>query len=237
MNLLHRHIFWSVATTCAAAVGLFAAVLILGNVFNDMISFVLAGQMAPYTFFYLMGLLVPDVAVYALPMGVLTGVLLVLGRMSAQGEVTAMQAAGLSVGYIARPIIVFGVLAALFSVVVNFEFMPRAHTAYKQILAEAVQKNPLSFIVAKTFVRDFPNLVLFLEEKNGAQLHDIWFWRLDKESRVREFGRAAAAEVSFDENEGELNLILRDVVAEAGAPKIQRITENFWGLRRLVRYR
>ncbi|WP_221029849.1 LptF/LptG family permease [Actomonas aquatica] len=214
MNLLQRHLFWSVGGTCLAAVGLFAAVLILGNVLKDMMSYLLAGQIDVATFGLLMGLLVPYVAAYALPMGMLTGVLLVLGRMSAQQEITAMRAAGMSMGLIMRPVILLGVLGALVAGVVNFEFMPRARSAYKQILADAVQANPMSFIVPKTFVRDFPNVVFYVDEKEGTQLRDIWFWRLDDDKRVREFGRAAAGEVTFDEEAGALNVVLRDVAGE-----------------------
>lgn len=201
--------------TCLASVGLFAAVLILGNVLKDMVGFVMAGQIGLDTFFYLMGLLVPYVAAYALPMGVLLGVLLVLGRLSAQHEITAMRAAGMSFVYIARPVLVFGVLAAAAALVINFEFMPRARTAYKKILADAVQANPLSFIVPKTFVRDFPNVVLYVDEKEGPVLRDVWFWRLDKQNRVRELGRAKEGELFFDEENAALEVILRGVAAEA----------------------
>jgi len=215
MNLLHRHIFWSVLTTCLASVGLFAAVLILGNVLNDMVGFVMAGQIGLDTFLYLMGLLVPYVAAYALPMGVLLGVLLVLGRLSAQNEVTAMRAAGMSLVYIARPVLILRGMASALALIINFEFMPRARMAYKQILAEAVQANPLSFIVPKTFVRDFPNIVLYVDEKEGAVLRDVWFWRLDKQDRVREFGRAAEGALFFDEENSSLEVVLRNVTAEA----------------------
>lgn len=215
MNLLHRHIFWSVLATCLAAVGLFAAVLILGNVLKDMMGFMLAGQIEPLTFLYMIGLLVPYVAAYALPMGMLAGVLLVLGRMSAQQEITAMRAAGLSLFYVARPVVILGVLATAAALFINFEFMPRARTAYKAILADAVQTNPLSFIVPRTFVRDFPNVVVYVEEKQGAELQDIWFWRLDDESRVLESGRAKSGRVEFDEDAAALKVTLREVTAEA----------------------
>lgn len=215
MNLLHRHIFGNVATTCMSSVGLFAAVLILGNALNDMVGYLMAGQISLGMFFYLIGLMVPYVAAYALPMGVLLGVLLVLGRMSAQQEITAMRAAGLSLGYIARPVLVFGCLASIMALIVNFEFMPRARMAYKQILADAVQTNPLSFIVPRTFVRDFPNLVIYAEGKEGTVLQDVWFWRLDDEQRVLEFGRAQEGELSFDEENSMLEVMLRDVSAEA----------------------
>jgi len=215
MNLLHRHILWSVLATCLAAVGLFAAVLILGNVLKDMMAYLLAGQIEPLTFLYLMALLVPYVAAYALPMGMLAGVLLVLGRMSAQNEITAMRASGLSLFYVARPVVLLGLLATMVALLINFEFMPRARTAYKAILADAVQTNPLSFIVPNTFVREFPGVVIYVEEKEGAVLRDIWFWRLDDENRVQESGRAKSGEVRFDQVTAALEVTLRDVMAEA----------------------
>lgn len=215
MNLLHRHIFWSVLATCLASVGLFASVLILGNVLKEVMPRMLAGQIEPLTFLYMIGLLVPYVAAYALPMGMLAGVLLVLGRMSAQQEITAMRTAGLSLAYVARPVILLGVLATMVALLINFEFMPRARTAYKAILADAVQTNPLSFIVPKTFVRDFPNMVVYVESTEGAELHDIWFWRLDDENRVQESGRAKSGRVEFDEATASLRVTMREVSAEA----------------------
>ena len=214
MNLIQRHLFWSVATTCAAAVGLFAAVLILGNALKDMMGYMLDGKLDPGTFMLLVGLLVPYVAAYALPMGMLTGVLLVLGRMSAQQEITAMRAAGMSMGMIMRPVLLLGVLGAMAALIVNFDFMPRARTAYRGILSDVVQQNPMSFIAPKTFVRDFPGVVFYVDEKQGNELHDIWFWRLDKEQRVREFGRARSGVVIFDQEEGALNVVLRDSSGE-----------------------
>lgn len=215
MNLLHRHIFWNVATTCLAAVALFGAVLMLGNAVKDLLGYAMAGQITPGTFLQLVGLLLPYVVAYALPMGTLTGVLLVLGRMSASQEVTAMRAAGLSLGYIARPVLIFGVVAAAAALVINFEVMPQARTAYKRIVQETVQSNPLSFIVPKTFIRDFPKVVLYVEEKQGTELRDLWIWQLDNEDRVRAFGRAQTGVIDYDPDSAVLQVILRDMAMEA----------------------
>ncbi len=120
MSLLHRHIFLSVLGACAAAVGLFAFILIVGNMLKDLLPFVMGGQLSPGTFLKLVGLLAQIVAAYALPMGVLTGVLLALGRMSAQNEITAMRAAGLSLLYIARPVLILGIAGAVLCGFINF---------------------------------------------------------------------------------------------------------------------
>ncbi|HEY0945259.1 MAG TPA: LptF/LptG family permease [Opitutaceae bacterium] len=224
MHLLHRHIFWGVLGTCGAAVGLFAFVLIVGNALKDLLGYVATGQIPPETFAKLLLLLVPYVCAYALPMGVLTGVLLVLGRMSAQQEITAMRAAGLSLGYIARPIFVLGTLGVVAGLGVNFYYMPLARTAYKQTLADAVQKNPLSFIVPKTFIRDFPGIVVYVGEKDGALLRDFWVWELDSRKRVRTFARAQTGRFDYDAEQNKLTLTLANVTAET---RDENDPENF----------
>ena len=102
MNLLDRHIFRSVLLTCAAAVGLFAFVVAVPNVVRDLLGPFLAGQFGAATFARLVALLFPFAISFALPMGILTGVLLTLGRLSADSEITAMRAAGISLLRIAQ---------------------------------------------------------------------------------------------------------------------------------------
>ena len=82
MNLLDRYIFKSVLGTCLAAVALFTFVLTFGNVVRDLMAHVLAGQLPAMTVARLIWLWVPSMAIYSLPMGLLTGVLLTLGRLS-----------------------------------------------------------------------------------------------------------------------------------------------------------
>lgn len=195
--------------------GLFAFIMMVGNVLKELLPYLLAEQLPWETFFRLCGLLLPTVAVYALPMGVLTGVLLVLGRMSAQNEITAMRAAGLTLAYVARPIVWLALGGLMLGLVVNYWFMPVARITYKRMLADAVRQNPLSFIVPKTFVRDFPGVVLFVGRKeSGNRLRDIWLWQLDKQQRVVRSGRAVSGDVRFDEAANLLVLTLREVTGE-----------------------
>ena len=188
--------------------------LVVGNMLKDLLPFVMGGQVTPATFLKLVVLLAQIVASYALPMGVLTGVLLVLGRMSAQNEVTAMRAAGLSIGYIAQPVLLLGLAGAVACAFINFYSMPKSKTAYKRILAEAIQRNPLSFIVPKTFIRDFRGVVLYVGQKNDSLLQDVWMWELDEQNRVVRSGRAATGKVDFDDAEGRLVLTLGQVSFE-----------------------
>lgn len=215
MGLLQRHIFASVAGACLAAVSLFAFVLIAGQGLRDLLGYVVAGQIHPETALRLLGLLLPYVAVYALPIGLLTAVLLVLGRMSSQQEITAMRAAGLSLGFIARPIWLIAAGAAVLSLALNFYVMPAARTEYRATLVAAVRQNPLNFIVPRTFVRDFPGFVVYVGERRGAELKDFWLWEVDAQKRVLSVARARTGEIDFREEDNRLVLTLRDVSVEA----------------------
>lgn len=214
MNLIHRHIFANVLLTCAASVGLFAFILLLGNVLKDLLAHVLAGQLSWQSVVYLTALTFPVVVSYALPMGMLTGVLLVLGRMSSDREITALRAAGMSVAWLSAPILFSGVLGVLLTLVINFQFMPLAKVAYETELANAVRQNPLSVILPKTFIRDFSGYVFYAGEKKENVLKDFWLWELDSKNRVKRFTRSDAAKVTFDESRQALVIILLHGQAE-----------------------
>ena len=214
MNLLDRYIFKSVLFTCAAAVSLFAFVLIVGNAMKELMGYVLAGQIDLLMLGRLLALLVPFVVTFALPMGVLTGVLLTLGRLSADSEITAMRASGISLARIARPVIILGLLGATTALYVNQIAMPWARATYRRDLAAAVRANPLSMIVPRTFIRQFPGFVVYVGDKKGSVLHDLWFWQLDKRQRAVRVVRAAEGSVSYDEAANALVLTLRGAHVE-----------------------
>jgi lipopolysaccharide export system permease protein len=208
VNLLDRYIFKSVLATCTAAVAVFAFVLIVGNVIKDLLNYFLAGQIDAVTFTRLSLMLVPFVVSFALPMGVLTGVLLTLGRLSADSEVTAMRAAGLSLRRVARPVILLGLLGGLLALYINFEAMPAARMQYNRERAEALRANPLNLIVPRTFIRDFPGVTVYVSDKQGSVLKDIWLWELDATGQVIRFARADSGRVNYDEENNALVLTL-----------------------------
>ncbi len=224
MNLIHRHIFANVFLTCGAAVAMFGFVLMLGNAMKDLLGPMLAGQLTIETFIRLVGLLVPFVFSYAVPMGMLTGILLVLGRMSSDREITALRSSGLSVAWLSAPIILLALLGVGAGLLINFQFMPLARLAYKREFAEAVRLNPLSFIVPKTFIRDFPGVVLWVGEKNDTRLKDFWLWELDGQNRVKRFARAESGRLDFDMASNKLRLILEHAQIEV---RDEKDPENF----------
>ena len=208
MNLLDRHIFKSVLGACVGAVALFGFLLMLVNTLRDILAPLLAGQLDAGIAVQLLLMLPLTVAQFALPMGMLTGVLLTLGRLSADSEIVAMRAAGIGLARIARPIFLLGALGGLLCLFTNFYAFPKAKVKYERELSAALRRNPLSFIVPKTFIREFKGCVIYVGAKEGTVLRDVWFWKLDDRQRMVQLVRATSGRIDFDEATNELVAVL-----------------------------
>lgn len=214
LNLLHRHVLKEVLVSTALAMGLFVFVLLLGNAMRDIAELVAAGKLDFIVFLKLIGLLIPYVAAYALPLGVLTGTLMALGRLSSQLEITAMKSAGISLYQIASPVFVISFIGMIAGVVVNLHYAPQSRLAYKQLMVSAISENPIGFIEERRFVREFPGYVIYMGDRDGPVMKDFWIWELDDEKRVKLFLRAKEGEINFDQTNNALVLTLRDGTAE-----------------------
>lgn len=214
LNLLHRHVLREVLVSTGLAMGLFVFVLLLGNAMRDIAELVAAGKLDFIVFLKLMGLLIPYVAAYALPLGVLTGTLMALGRLSSQQEITAMKSAGLSLYQIASPVFLISFIGMVAGVVVNLHYAPQSRLAYKQLMATAVSENPIGFIEERRFIHEFPGYVIYMGGQDGSLMKDFWIWELDEEQRVKLFLRAKEGELDYDEANSALVLTLRDGTAE-----------------------
>ena len=214
LNLLHRHVLKEVLVSTALAMGLFVFVLLLGNAMRDIAELVAAGKLDFMVFLKLMGLLIPYVAAYALPLGVLTGTLMALGRLSSQQEITAMKSSGISLYQIASPVFVISFIGMIAGVVVNLHYAPQSRLAYKHLMVSAISENPIGFIEERRFIREFPGYVIYMGDRDGPLMKDFWIWELDDEKRVKLFLRAKEGEINFDKTNNALVLTLRDGTAE-----------------------
>ena len=214
LPLLHRYLLKEILAATALAMGLFVFVLLLGNLLRDVAGLVAAGKLGILVFLKLVGLLIPYVASYALPLGVLTGTLMAFGRLSSQKEITALKSVGLSLYQIASPVFFIAFIGMVGGVLVNLQYAPKSRIAYKQMMINAVSKKPTEFIEKRRFINEFPGYIIYMGDQEGPLMKDFWIWELDEEQRVKLFLRAREGEINFNRVENKLMLVLRDGTAE-----------------------
>ncbi|MDX2188026.1 MAG: LptF/LptG family permease [Opitutaceae bacterium] len=209
ISVLRRHLLSATFVSVGGAIAFFAFVMATVNMLRDLLAYFLDGRLPVLLFLKLSWLLFPYVVTYALPMGMLLGVLLVLGRMSADNEITAMRAAGLSVARICAPLYLLAILGAGFALFINFKVMPEARVAYHAQFDQTIRSTALDFIKPQTFVRNLlPNKVLYVGAKEGDTLKNFWLWESDPQGRVIRVWHADEAKPRFEAEEATVELEL-----------------------------
>lgn len=111
-----------------------------------------------------MATLLPQALSLTIPMAVLLGILVGFGRLSADREFVAMQACGVSLLRLLRPVLLVaavGTAAAAYQIIVA---LPNANQSYREIvyvlLATRVENN----VKPRIFYEDFPNKVIYVRD-------------------------------------------------------------------------
>ena len=113
MGLLGRSILREIISGAFLGTVLFTFVLFLQRV-NLLFEQLVRGSASISTVGYLLMLIIPFTLTFTLPLGVLAGVLIALSRMSSDGEITAMRAAGIPSRKVLTPVILFSVFGMFF---------------------------------------------------------------------------------------------------------------------------
>lgn len=218
MRILDRHVLKETALASAAATAAFVFVMVAGNVLQQVAEALATGRVNAAQGLELVILLFPGVIPYALPMGVLTGVLIALGRMSSQQEITAMKASGLGLMRIARPVLLLAFSLTALAAWLNLEVAPRANTEYRRLLVGSVKENPTSLITPGELNRQFKGLVIRAGSRDGDILKDFWLWRVDERGKLVQAIQASEARIDrIDKPDGEvfLRVTLKDAKMES----------------------
>src|SRR5260370_40982871 len=104
-------------------------------------------------------------------MGLLTATLLVFGRFSADQELTAARASGISLLTLITPVLLLSLLCCGLSAWFNMELGPRSRVAYLELKREVRDEMIDKFqLPADTFIHDFPGYTLYLGKNDDGHL-------------------------------------------------------------------
>ena len=197
MKTLHRYLVGQVIASLLMTVAVFTLVFLLFNLLNDILAFLVRGHASFLIVLEAMGLLIPFVMVFALPMALLTATLLVFGRFSADQELTAARAGGFSLLSLAWPILVLSLLFCGICAFVNLDFGPRSRVAYKDLRFKFQARVSEVLLPEGVFIKDFKDTIIYVGRNDGGRLQNVTVALLENGTNSALF-RAASGEVSND---------------------------------------
>jgi lipopolysaccharide export system permease protein len=213
VKTLHLYILRQVLATLFMTVVVFIFVLLVGNALKQVLDLLVGGQANAGLVVKAVGLLMPYVGAYSLPMGMLTAALLVFGRFSADNELTAVRASGISLVSLVMPVLLLSLVLCGFSAYVNLELEPKTRAQFKQLIAQA--KFDLSSVQLPEgrYIRDFPNVIFYVGKNNGGNLQDVTVMYLPDKTNVASTLVAKRGKVWMDDVTRELHIKLFEAQA------------------------
>ncbi len=208
MKLLDRYVTRQIIVTASFAVAILSVVLVLGNVFKQLLD-LLVNHSVPIEFILtFIGYILPFSLTFTIPWGFLTAVLLVFGKMSAENELIALRSNGVSVPRVCLWVFVLSIVCTGICLWINVDIAPRAQVEMKNALFNIATSNPLAMFGSDKVIDDFPGRKIYVESNEGPELHNILVYEMDDESHPMKvvFARRGLLETDHENNRLLLHL-------------------------------
>jgi lipopolysaccharide export system permease protein len=207
MRILDRYITGQIVTTGLFAVGVLSLVLVLGNVFKQLLDLLVNHDVPLEYILSFIAYIIPFSLTFTIPWGFLTAVLLIFGRLSAENELIALQSNGVSVPRVCLPVFVISLICVGICFWINIDVAPKAQEQMKAALYNIATSNPIAMFGSDQTIDQFPGKLIYVEKKHGTKLEDILMYELDDHGVPNMEVHAKSGELSTD-LKGDQQIIL-----------------------------
>lgn len=211
MKVLTQYITRQVLVTLLFALAVFTLVLLLGGALQQLSALLVNRRLGPGVVGTFLLLMLPYLLSFTLPMALLASVLLVFGRLSADHEITAMRASGVSLTRVAAPVVLLGLWLSAFCFYLQASVAPWCSFRIRMLPLTVSTSRPLAFLEPGTYIKDFPGYVLYIGRSRSNAVEDVVVHVLDDKGNMTSTLRARRAEVTVQAEERKLLLELQDV--------------------------
>ena len=163
MRLLHRYVFREVAVASLVGTVLFTLVLFLQRV-EPVMELMVGHGVSAAEMLVLFGLTVPQAFPFTVPMGVLTGILVGLGRLSGDNEILAMLACGVPARSVFRAVALVATLGLLACAATTLWLTPWSLREQVRIAESLRIRLAGSEVMPRVFIEDYPDQVIWVQD-------------------------------------------------------------------------
>lgn len=163
MKILTRYILKEMIGPTALGFGFYTFILMMQQLF--VFAGMIVRRSLPFsTVVQLLYLSLDSIIVLSLPMALLFGILIAVGRLSSDSEIIVMRALGISIRAIYRPVFIFSFLMFLLNFYLMNVVLPKGNTRLMALRAEITTSSIEKEIRPRIFYDEYENVMIYVND-------------------------------------------------------------------------
>ena len=162
-NILNQYILKEISFPFIIILFVLTFVLLMGKILQIMDLFINKG-ISFFSIAKIILFLLPYFMLFTIPIALLIAILMAMGRLSSDNEVTAMKTSGISLLQLFYPVAIASLIAFIFSIIISYYIVPQSNTATRKLLFNVVQQNVNIGLKEKIFNDDFKDFLIYADK-------------------------------------------------------------------------
>lgn len=203
MRIIRRYLFREILTMTGLVISVLLGLAVFIEFVTQLDDVGTGNYEIPQALLFAL-LKLPNLAHIMLPMAVLLGALLALGRLANQSELIVLRSAGVSQLRLAGAVMTTGIVLGLITVVLGENVGPPLENYARQFRAQAKHAGSGVSMGSSAWIRDGDTIMNISTPGDDDQTGGVYLFRMNKANELTSIGRADSADLD-DENEWVLS--------------------------------
>jgi lipopolysaccharide export system permease protein len=167
MAIFYRYVLKEMVGPTFLGFTFYTSIILMRQLF-DLAGLIIKRSLSAAVVGKLLMFILPNIVVLTLPMSLLFGILIAVGRLSSDSEIVAMRALGISTRTIYRPVFLFSFLMALLNFYLINSVMPESNRQFVALQAELTTSAAENVVKPQVFHTGYANLMIYVDDVDSA---------------------------------------------------------------------
>ncbi|MFL6541828.1 MAG: LptF/LptG family permease [Chthoniobacterales bacterium] len=182
MKLIDRYVGRQLLVNVLMAIAVLSLVLVVGNIFRKLLPLLVNHDVPVEYLITFIAYVLPFSLIFTIPWGLLTAILLVFGRLSADNELVALRANGVSLVRICVSLAGIAILCTALCLWLNVSVAPAAQEAMRSTIFDLATRNPMALFGSDQVIDQFPGRKIYVGKKEGNKLENITVFEISDDN-------------------------------------------------------
>ncbi|HEV8335438.1 MAG TPA: LPS export ABC transporter permease LptG [Candidatus Polarisedimenticolia bacterium] len=219
MSRIFKYVFRAVFGPSLLGLAIYTFVLLMNAIFN-VAEMAIRKNLPISAVLKILALSLPQFLALTIPMSVLLGTLIGIGRLSADSEIVALRACGIGYRRIIAPVLALGFLGWLVCSALVLWVEPRANFVRHRMAARLMLRSDLrKELKPHVFLEDLPGMLLYADNvyQGGSSLEHVLLYQTDPQGRDL-ITTARRGRLDYDSSTGNLRLLMEGGLTHRSDP-------------------